>query len=230
MKKKTVLAFDFDGTIGNSVKLERYTMYQAIKKFANPAFTEQDIIKYYGPTEKGIIAKFVDEKSFKEAWSYFLNVYKEQSKILLKEPFPGMRDLLKKYSSQKNLLVVMLTGRSQETLDISLKDLGLSQYFVKNYTGAMDKSNKEESIVKLLHDYGLNKDDVIYIGDTIADVKMMRNVSVDIISATYGYPNNRCEEIEKANPGLIAHTVKELDELIAKVTKQNIYWPNPILL
>jgi phosphoglycolate phosphatase-like HAD superfamily hydrolase len=222
MTKKTVLAFDFDGTIANSVYLEKYTIFTTAEKFMDAktlaAFDKSHVEKYYGPTEKGIIKKLVPKESFPAAWDYFIKLYNEQSRIMMPKPFDGIKGLLNKYSQRKDVLVVMLTGRSPETLAISLKDLGLEPYFAKCYTGAMTGVNKDKSILKLLHDYGLNKNDVLYIGDTVADIKVMRKVNVDLISAVYGYPKDYQDSIDKLNPSLVAHTVQELDELLKKAT------------
>jgi phosphoglycolate phosphatase-like HAD superfamily hydrolase len=213
------LAFDFDGTIGDSLELESETMLFTIQKYYDPSFTQAMLIASYGPTEEGIIRRYVPKEKGDEAWAYSLSLYRKLSPRLLSEPFPGMRELLAKYGTAPKLLTVLLTGRSKETLAISLKDLGIEGDFQKTYTGSLDGINKDQSLLRMLKDFGLEKKDVLYIGDTIEDVKTMGKIGVDILSAGYGHDKEYQAKLEALNPGRVAHSVRELDELLAQAIK-----------
>ncbi len=222
MKNKTALAFDFDGTLADSTSLELKTMCDTIRLFGTLKLDkDSDLEKYYGPTEEGIIKEFVPPDRFEEAWAFFLNEYRTLSKELLGKPFDGMDELLSKYHQKNNILKVLITGRSRPTLDISLTDIGLAAYFDKCYTGSEKGVNKDQSIESLLHDYGLEKEDVIYIGDTETDIKTMRKAGIDIISAVYAYPKEYQERIDRLNPSKVAHSVKELETLLDLATKKD---------
>ena len=214
MEKKTILAFDFDGTLTSSFGVEDYSMAEACRQCGKPETTEQDIHDFYGPTESGIIRKIVGEENFGKAWSVFLDVYSKKSKEL--KPFPGLLKLLEKLSKKPKVLLILLTGRSRESLEISLKDLKLSGYFVKFYWGSEKGANKGASMQKILSDYGVERKDILYIGDALEDVSMMREEKIDIVSAGYSHSAEYQKKLEEVNPGLVAKDIQSLSKLLDK--------------
>lgn len=166
---------------------------------------------HYGPTEYGILKELVPPGDLEKAWKACLSYYKEASKSLV--PFEGIKDLLQTLSEKKCLLL-LVTGRSKDTLEISLPDLGLDSYFVKCYTGSDEGTNKEKSIETIFKDYGIGKEDILYIGDTLDDIRMMRSISVDILSVSYSHDLKYQEELMKKNPGNVCTSVSELKKRI----------------
>ena len=208
MNKKTALAFDFDGTLASSFTLEDDVMSKACQAVGFDV-TPEEIHSHYGPTESGIIRDIVGDDRFDEAWKVCIGLYKEGSRKL--KPYDGIPELLNLLASHK-VLVVLLTGRSRTTLDISLKDFGLENDFVRCYVGSETGENKQYSIVQVMKDYGLEPKDVLYIGDTLADIRMMRSVNIDILSAGYSHPRDYQALLEEQNPGNVMTSVDELKE------------------
>jgi phosphoglycolate phosphatase-like HAD superfamily hydrolase len=216
MEKKTAFAFDFDGTLTLSFSMEDDCMAKACQAVGFKDVTPAIIHQNYGPTEDGIIRKLVGEANFRKAWAFFLDYYAKESKKL--KPFKGIPELLKTLS-QKKCLVILLTGRSRESLEISLADLGLSSCFIRAYTGSPYGTNKEKSMTSLLTDYGLAKKDVLYIGDTLEDIQMMRSIDTDILSAGYSHDSSYQQQLEKANPGNVCHSVDDLKKRLVELIR-----------
>ena len=70
----------------------------------------------------------------------------------------------------------------------------------------------------LIHDFSLSKEETIYIGDTLDDIRMMGNIGVDIISAGYSHTEEYRRQLEIKNPGLVVDSLRSLKTLLMKIT------------
>lgn len=213
MSKKKIICFDFDGTMANSQPLEKASMVKTINDFGCDTVTEENIEDYYGPSEPGIIRNFVSEDEFPAALSYFYRIYSELEPTLLSK-VDGIDTLLEELSKKENLTLVLVTGRSKETSEISLATLGYDTYFKGIYAGSMDGINKGESMDKVLDELGCEKEEMIYIGDTVEDINTMHEYGYDLISVAYCHDDEYRKRLEELNPG---NVVGSIDELKAKI-------------
>ena len=213
--KKRALIFDFDGTITNSYQLENHVMAETVRKFAIPNFQDFEILKYYGPTEDGIVAKIISKEMIDEARDFLFKFYDEYQKSIELKPFPGIKELMLDYLHK--LKIFILTGRSRKTLDLSLTYFAFPSIFSGIYTGSQTGINKSENILKLCADNNLKREEVVYIGDTLEDIKSMRQADVDIISFGYAHSHSYQIELEKNNSNMMAKDIHELKEIIERL-------------
>ena len=103
--KKLALIFDFDGTITDSYHLENHVMAETIRKFANPNFQDFEVLKYYGPTEDGIVAKIVSDDKLEEARRFLFKFYDEYQKSIGLKPFPGIKELMLEYQHKLKIFI-----------------------------------------------------------------------------------------------------------------------------
>lgn len=210
MNKKKALIFDFDGTIADSMKLEKTALVKTINKYGIFNVTIENIEDYFGPTELGILEKILVNEDKKEYWSYFLEEYKRMQPELL-TTFNGIEPLIN--SLKDKFSIFLVTGRSKETLDISLSYLNIASAFIKTYTGSDLGINKDINIKKLLDEYNYDISDVLYIGDSLADINTIHKINGDIISVGYRYANKEdIKKLEERNPNNVVSTVLQLKE------------------
>ncbi len=148
MKNKKIFVFDFDGTLADSNELEKNSMTVTVENFSDTGFDNGNIYQYYGPSEKGIIRKLVPEEKFDEAWEFYLNYYDrlQRENFAL---FEGVEELLNRIR-EKGGRVFLLTGRSRETLSMSLQYLVMENGFEQCYSGSLEGVVKKENIEKLI--------------------------------------------------------------------------------
>ena len=210
-----VAVFDFDGTLVDSNELEKVTMVETIHRYHDPFFRPDTIYSYFGPTEDGILRKVIAPEKIKEALSFFFDYYEKRQEDLL-IPFPEMEEILK-LLTEKGKRLFLLTGRSERTLRLSLKKLSYEAYFKKCYWGSPEGVNKPDSMRRLLEENRLEKKDVVYVGDTLEDIRSMKEVPVDLLSAGYSHSQTYGEELERNNPGNVCHTIRELKSKLMKL-------------
>lgn len=209
MNKKKAVVFDFDGTLSNSFPLVAGKITEAIAMFRKEELTEEENNSIYGPTEEGIILKLIKDKGeAKECFLRYLDLYNEYHDELLPDFIPGIRELLEELN-KRNIPVFLLTGRSKESTMITLTKFNAFKYFKAIYTGGLYGEVKEELLNELASIHHYNKEDLVYIGDSLHDVPQCRRANVDIISVSYANTDSY-EKLEEINKGNVAKTVEEL--------------------
>lgn len=209
MNKKKAVVFDFDGTLSNSFPLVAGKITEAIAMFRKEELTEEENNSIYGPTEEGIILKLIKDKGeAKECFLRYLDLYNQYHEELLPDFIPGIRELLEELN-KRNIPVYLLTGRSKESTMITLTKFNAFKYFKAIYTGGLYGEVKEELLNELASIHHYNKEDLVYIGDSLHDVPQCRRANVDIISVSYANTDSY-EKLEEINKGNVAKTVEEL--------------------
>lgn len=209
MNKKKAVVFDFDGTLSNSFPLVTGKITEAIAMFRKEELTEEENNSIYGPTEEGIILKLIKDKGeAKECFLRYLDLYNQYHEELLPDFIPGIRELLEELN-KRNIPVFLLTGRSKESTMITLTKFNAFKYFKAIYTGGLYGEVKEELLNELASIHHYNKEDLVYIGDSLHDVPQCRRANVDIISVSYASTDSY-EKLEEINKGNVAKTVEEL--------------------
>ena len=209
MNKKKAVFFDFDSTLSNSFLLVAGKITEAIAMFRKEELTEEENNSIYGPTEEGIILKLIKDKGeAKECFLRYLDLYNEYHDELLPDFIPGIRELLEELN-KRNIPVFLLTGRSKESTMITLTKFNAFRYFKAIYTGGLYGEVKEELLNELTSIHHYNKEDLVYIGDSLHDVPQCRRANVDIISVSYANTDSY-EKLEEINKGNVAKTVEQL--------------------
>ena len=216
MNKKKAVVFDFDGTLSNSFPLVAGKITEAIAMFRKEELTEEENNSIYGPTEEGIILKLIKDKGeAKECFLRYLDLYNQYHEELLPDFIPGIRELLEELN-KRNIPVFLLTGRSKESTMITLTKFNAFKYFKAIYTGGLYGEVKEELLNELASIHHYNKEDLVYIGDSLHDVPQCRRANVDIISVSYANTDSY-EKLEEINKGNVAKTVEELKAKLFKI-------------
>lgn len=216
MNKKKAVVFDFDGTLSNSFPLVAGKITEAIAMFRKEELTEEENNSIYGPTEEGIILKLIKDKgAAKECFLRYLDLYNEYHEELLPDFIPGIRELLEELN-KRNIPVYLLTGRSKESTIITLTKFNAFKYFKAIYTGGLYGEVKDELLNELASIHHYNKEDLVYIGDSLHDVPQCRRANVDIISVSYANTDSY-EKLEEINKGNVAKTVEELKAKLLEI-------------
>ena len=215
---KKVIIFDFDGTILNTEPFIGRLIYETYLKFTGKKLTLEDILRNYGPSEDGMLINLNDGSyDPKEAFEYYLKIYKKMHEEFFTHIDKNLKNIFE-YLKSNDIDTYIVTGRSKESLDISLDILDIRKYFKGYYTGSKQGINKPTSIRNLMNDHNYNNKELLYIGDTINDIYSMKEVDVDIISiALYNLKN--FDKLNELNPNNVVKDYLELDLKIKEFLK-----------
>lgn len=195
-----ICVFDFDGVLGNSRDVG-YAMHNNInEKYSLPKITNRE--EYLNVIDNGHLKEKIDSDSITNYYLECNDYYSKRLKNITL--FPAIKELLK--SSPKDIIII------SSSPDSFIKEI-LKQEGIEDVTiyGKETAKSKKERFEMLLKDRDINKEDIIYIGDTIDDYKFCNQVGISMIGSNYGYSN--LEEI-KDYLLLLVHSSEELVEVV----------------
>lgn len=201
-------AFDFDGTLADSVEFCLGVFDRVFKKYMGDKAPDREAIySNFGMNEPGVLRFFMGRED-KEAEEDFYTFHRELHPVKCPEPFPGVMGLLDFLKEQK-VPMTILTGRSRTTCNISLDYLGMQDYFQSAKYGSPEKNDKAAQLRELMNEYVLAPEEIIYVGDAVSDVTACRKAGVECLTAAWA-SSARIEELKKVNPGLIFYSVDDM--------------------
>lgn len=217
--KKSVVVFDVDGTLIDSFDLIDDTVMETLKNYKSKVRTKEDIVQFYGPNELGMFKNMLlDPNLADNAFKEYLGHYQENDSSYVPKLIPGIGDLLRELDTRRTLRLGCVTGRSKESLEITGRRLNFLRFFEDVEAGSSKGVNKVESMKALMRKFGVDKSEVLYVGDTESDIKVMRSIGVDIISVWYAHPKNK-DDLLKMNPKLSVGDVESLRDLLFKLIR-----------
>lgn len=177
--------FDMDGTLTQTNQLIFDSFNYIAKKYQGREYSEPEITAMFGPPEEGALVHIVGEERIDAVLKEYLEFYKNNHNKLARL-YPGILDLLK-FLKQQNCRIALYTGKGIHTTNITLEEFGLRQYFDYIVTGNDVVSHKPsaEGIRKIMAHFGLKPDEVLMVGDSVADVNASHEAGVKIAAVLW---------------------------------------------
>jgi HAD superfamily hydrolase (TIGR01549 family) len=175
--------FDIDGTLTSTNQLIFDSFNFIAKKYLNRTFSDEEIISMFGPTEDFILKEWCG-KRFEEARKEYYAYYSDNH--WMAKLYPGMKEILDHLRDKKYPLGIF-TGKGREASIITLKKIGVENYFDLIVTGDDVENHKPsaEGILKFTSKFKLRKERVLMIGDSVSDVKASNEAGIKIASALW---------------------------------------------
>ncbi len=211
LKYKGII-FDIDGTLTFTNRLIFDSFNHITNKYLNKIFSDEEIIKLFGPTEE-VILKQLCKENYEAARKDYYKYYQENHFIA--QLYDGIRELIIDLKKD-NVLLSIFTGKGRTSSLITLDELGITDFFDLIVTGDDVENHKPspEGINKFLEKFNLNPAEVLMIGDSPSDIIASKEASVEIASVVWDSYSE--DEVRKLNSKNIFHTVDELRNYIFK--------------
>lgn len=200
---------DLDGTIAESHPMAIQLIGNAIAEHGGRDLTPEEVVALFGPNEQGIFRAAVGDEHWEAAWEQYLADYSARHD-LCPEPFPGIRELLRRLHDCGSLLG-LVTGKTEATAGISLEVFGIGDLFSGVEGGSMDGVVKAEAIDRLLDAWNLDATEVAYVGDTALDVRESKRAGVTAVAAAWSAFTER-SVLEAEGPDALFESVDEFAE------------------
>ncbi|MGE5399949.1 MAG: HAD family hydrolase [Ignavibacteriales bacterium] len=205
------LLFDIDGTMTSTNELIFAAFNHVAEKYLNKSYTPEELISLFGPPEDEILKELTGDK-YMEAHVDYFDFYRKHHAALA-DAYPGIIDILEEVKST-GIPLAVFTGKGQKASTITLKKLGLYDYFDMIITGNDVKQYKPhpEGILSFVEKYNLKKDRTLLIGDAPADIKAARAAGIKIASVVWDSYAKAL--VMESNSDYLFHTVEELREFL----------------
>ena len=208
------IIFDIDGTLTSTNELIFKSFNHIAKKYLDRTFTDKEIIALFGPTEDVILKEWCGE-NFETAKKDYYEFYKSHHHIA--KLYPGIKELLD-YLKTKGVLLAIFTGKGKQASLITLEELSIINYFDLIVTGddVVNHKPSSDGIMKFVNEYNLKKDEVLMIGDSVADVRASKEAGIRIASALWD--SYAAEKVKNLGSDYYFHTVDELKRFLVTNT------------
>lgn len=217
MAKYKLAIFDMDGTILNTIDDLAGGVNHALAMAGLPTRTVDQVRSIVGngifTTLKLCAPEGTSDEKLAELHTYFAPYY-EQHRADKTRPYDGIPELLQKLKNN-GIKTAVVSNKS----DISVKPLA-EQYFpglfdtAMGVTASIEKKPAPDMANIIIKNYGFDKKDVVYIGDSEVDIMTAQNTGIDCVCVTWGFRGR--ERLEKLGAKNIAETCDEVFAFIAK--------------
>ncbi len=208
------IIFDIDGTLTSTNELIFKSFNHIAQKYLDRTFTDEEIIALFGPTED-VILKELCGKNFETAKKDYYEFYKSHHHIA--NLYPGIKELLD-YLKTKGVLLAVFTGKGRQASLITLEELSIINYFDIIVTGddVVNHKPSSEGIMNFVNEYDLKKEEVLMIGDSVADIRASKEARIRIASALWD--SYAAEKVKNLGSDYYFNNVDELKEFLVKNT------------
>lgn len=216
---KKLIIFDLDGTLINTIAdLGACTNY-ALEKLGYPT---HDIESYKFRVGNGINNLF--RRSLPEGEKTDENVLRVRREFIpyynahntdLSRPYPGMVELLEALQTE-GILLAVASNKYQEATTKIIGELYPSIRFsaVLGQREGINIKPDPQIVFDILQATGVEKADVLYVGDSGVDMQTGLNAGVETCGVTWGFRPRT--ELEPFHPQHIVDSVEELRQIIMK--------------
>lgn len=195
--------FDFDGTLADTLPLCIRAFRSSIEPRLGRSISDAEIMATFGPSEEGTIQALIPD-AFDAGVAAYLAHY-EQYHGDYPDLFPGVSELLTSLNKQGTKLA-LVTGKGQHSAALSLDFYQLTPYFSAFGYGDRQRNSKARNIGRIVDEWGLPHEQVLYVGDAPSDIVACREAGVPVAAAAWATTAEPAE-LEKLKPDALFHSV-----------------------
>ena len=213
---KAVL-FDFDGTVADSSEGIMDCALRTVETigYDTSSYTSEYLKRFIGPPLRDCfrITFSVPEDRIEECVSTYRRFYNEKGMFMM-HPYPGMKELLYALRAM-GVKTAVATNKMEELAVRCIHSLGMDDCFDIIKGPETDGGiTKAQVILNAVKELGLEKDEVLMVGDTSNDEIGAETAGVDFLAVEWGFG------FSVSNPkGL--HLIKEPSEILKIVIERN---------
>lgn len=205
-----VLIFDMDGVLFDTIPFAEEFFLEGHPGMTSEMYKEIHAGNFHEEAKKYSHFKIEQTDKEKEERHIF---YAEKKKIT--PMFDGIEELLKDLHNSGYILVLNTNAFEKNCLPL-LEYSGIKSLF-DLITPAELSKDKTEKLRLIEEKYKVNKNEILFITDSLGDVKEAQIAGTPTVAVTWGVHDKSFFEREKySNLVGIVHTVRELSEFIKK--------------
>jgi phosphoglycolate phosphatase len=203
-----VLLFDFDGTIADTLEPAMAIGKKIAAEFGLRQLTNDEIVHFRNSTLRQTVREL--RIPLYKIPSMVLRIRQEiHENLAAMRPVSGIEAVLKNCRSQCEGLGIV-TANSEENVRWFLRKYDLDFFDFGAFSSAI--FGKVSKLRGLIHKHHLDRERILYFGDTIGDIEASRKAGIMVAAVTWGY--NTKVALMAANPDYLVTTPEEILEII----------------
>lgn len=201
------LLFDFDGTLLDTNDLILDTFHHVIEPKFPGKYSREALQKFIGPSLKDSFTE-VDAKNVDVLIAEYITWNRQHHDALVKE-FPDVVEVLTRLKESGLKLAIVSTKR-REALLRGLHILGVAELFdtIVSNDDVVHVKPHAEPVLLALENLGLEKAQVIMIGDNYHDIEGGQNAGVHTAGVAWSLKGP--EVLQQYNPTYLLYSMKDL--------------------
>ncbi|MEM9510996.1 MAG: HAD hydrolase-like protein [Cyanobacteria bacterium P01_E01_bin.35] len=209
MTAKAIL-FDFDGTIADTYQAIAIITNQLSSEFGYKALDQEELLLIKNLSSREIV-KLSEISVFKLPF-LVKRVRSELSKEIAQlEPIQDIHQVLIRLK-ELGFVLGIVTSNNQENVNIFLHKTKLASLFDYIYSGTAI-FGKHRVLNQVIREHGLDKSNVIYVGDETRDIRSARKSHIPVIAVSWGF--NAAQILSEHQPDYLVNRPAELLGAIA---------------
>lgn len=209
------MIFDLDGTLTDTFGVCFIAFREALRPFTGRTFTDEEIVARFGPSEEGMLQRWVPDR-WEECLRLYLTAYEREHRRIGRT-FPGVETalgLLRTFG----IRLGVVTGKGPQSAAISVAQLGLAPYFDCIETGSPEGTVKVRCIERVLARWGVAPDRTAYLGDVVSDIEASRAVGAIPLAAAWDERSDG-NALRSRNPLAVFDTVSQFIDWIGETVE-----------
>ncbi len=209
------MVFDFDMTLADTSHVIVDLLNETVRHFGYPEESYEYILPVVGNTHPimlGHTAHETDMEKLLTMQAYYRKLCGEQMPARTTF-FPGV-DRCVRLLSERGMRLGIVSIKLAYLLRASLDKYGLLGYFQYVLGGDEVKTPKPdpEGLLRMLELFGVEKNELLYIGDSLVDEKAAEAAGVDFCAMLLG--GTRAEQFQEKNRARAFHSWEEVSALL----------------
>lgn len=185
-----VVIFDLDGTLLNTLEDLRDSVNTALEKYGLPTRTLEEVRCFVGNGLRNLMIQAVQDGElnpiFEELFVFFRDYYRTHCNIKT-APYEGILELMEELK-KRNVKMAIVSNK----VDAGVKELNEKHFanFTEVAIGEREGISRKpapDSVNEVIKIFGVEKSQVLYVGDSDVDILTAKNAGVRCISVTWGF-------------------------------------------
>lgn len=199
-----VLLFDFDGTIADTRTMAIRILNELSEEFKFRCLSEEELPEARNMTTQKLI-RHLGIRRWRVPKIARRGLIKFQERIHQVEPIPRIPTILNQLH-ERGFRMGILTSNSEVNVTAFLKHHHITCFeFLRSSSKLFGKAREIRRIMK---EYRLQTEDVIYIGDETRDIEATHSTAVRMAAVTWGY--NSADILKSMNPEFLFDKPEQL--------------------
>lgn len=211
MKTIRLFIFDLDGTLADTLDDIAASVNFTLSRLGRPPLPRDRVRQYVGDGLEALLMRALDgrEEMLHDAMGIY-TVHHSRNLVRRTRLYPGVAETLDFF---RDVPMAVITNKTREFSVPLLERLGIVHYF-KMIVGADDGlplKPAPDSVFKVIHETGAKKDETVFVGDGLTDIKAGKAAGILTCAAAYGF--RTLDELTTAAPDYIIHAFSELKDI-----------------